>query len=214
MKTSIKTITATIFIAAFALCSTQAMAVSFTEEEKGRLQAGKTIKKPLANSGKKGFYGGSSYSLIDAPVDVVWNAIHDFGAYKKMFAATSSVKEVEKRGDKSLIHYKMGYKLINLEYYVELKKDYAKRTMSFSLVENRPHDISMAKGYWRLFPQKGGRTLVAYVISARVPMGVVNLMKSSWHPIIERNLVGAPASLKKWIASPSGKKYFTATARK
>ena len=200
--------------AAFALCSTQAQAVSFTDAEKDKLKAGKVIRKPLAQSGIKGFYGGSSYAVIDAPLEVVWNAIHDFGAYKKMFVATSSVKEVAKKGNTSLIHYKMGYKMINIEYYMEVKKDPKKHTMTFSLVENKPHDISMAKGYWRLFPQKGGRTLVAYVISAKVPMGVVNLLKDSWVPTIERNLVGAPGGVKKWIASPGGKKYFTATARK
>jgi len=214
MKNTTRTVSGIAFIVTALLCALPVQAVTLSAEDKDNLQAGRTIRKPLANSGRQGFYGGSSYTLIEAPVDVVWQAIQDYSAYHRIFDATTSVKEVEKRGDLSLVHYKMGYKLINLEYFVELKQDRSKYTLSFELVENRPHDILMARGYWRLFPQEGGRTLVAYVVSAKVPMGVVNLMNDDWHPMVEHQLVGAPSNIKRWLSTPAGRKYFTATARK
>lgn len=196
------------------LCSVTASAVSFTPAEKDRLKAGKTIKKPLASSCQKGFYGGSGYTLIDAPADVVWQAIQDYEAYDNMFAATSAVSQVAQKGNTALIHYQMGYKLISLEYYMEVKQDKANYTLSFNMVENKPHDIEMARGYWKLFPQPGNRTLVAYVVSAKIPMGVVNLMNDDMHKLVERNLIGAPNDVKKWLSTAAGKKYFTRTARK
>ncbi|MBN2715207.1 MAG: SRPBCC family protein [Deltaproteobacteria bacterium] len=201
-------------LTAFSLVSLNAAAVDFTTAEKEKLKAGKTIKKRLATSGQKGFFGGSGYTLIDAPADVVWQAIKDWGAYDKMFSATSSVKEVAQKGNTSLIHYEMGYKMISLEYYMEAKFDKANYTMTFTLVESKPHDIDMAKGYWKLFPQPGNRTLVAYVVSAKVPMGVVNLLNDDMNQMVERNLIGAPNDVKKWLASAAGRKYFTRTARK
>lgn len=213
MKTKI---IATLFIlSAFILCSTAALAVNFTASEKEKLKAGKTIRKPLASSRQKGFFGGSGYTLIDAPVDAVWATIQDFKAYDKMFSATAAVKRIAKRGNTSLVHYKMGYKLISLEYFLEVKSDKANRTISFNLVENKPHDIDMAKGYWKLFPQPGNRTLVAYVVSAKIPMGVANMFDAKMNRLIERNLVGGtPDGVKKRLASAAGKKYFLRTARK
>jgi hypothetical protein len=188
-------------------------AIKFTKAEKESLAMGKTVRKPLKSSGYKGFYGGSGFTIIDAPVDVVWRALQDWGSYHRIFAATSSVKEVERRGSKSLIKMNMGHKFISLEYYMQINRDFDKKIMSFSLVTNRPHDIESSKGYWRLFPQKNGKTLVAYVVSAQVPMGIINLLKPKWKEMIERNLVGAPNDLRKWIASSNGQKYFTMTAR-
>jgi len=198
----------------FTFVSLGASAVDFTDAEKDKLKAGKTIKKPLASSGKKGFFGGSGYTLIDAPVDVVWQVIMDWNAYENMFAATSSVKQVAQKGSTSLIHYKMGYKMINLEYFMEARLDQANYTMTFALVDNKPHDIEMAQGYWKLFPQPGNRTLVAYVVSAKVPVGVANLLNNDMNKMVERNLIGAPNDVKKRLASAAGRKYFTRTARK
>ena len=196
------------------LFSISAGAVTFSAAEKEKLQSGKTVKKRLSNSCNNGFYGGSGYTLIDAPAEVVWKAILDYNTYHKVFAATSRVSEIERKGSKSLIHYEMGYKFLTLEYYLEVTKNHSKYTLSFEMLTDKPHDITMARGYWRLFPQKGGRTLVAYVVSTQIPMGIVNLMKKSWHPLVERNLIGAPNDIKKWLASPGGKKYFKNTAKK
>lgn len=212
MKT--KLISVVFILTTFLLFSVTASAVTFSPSEKAKLKAGQTVKKPLASSGSKGFYGGAGYTLIDAPVDVVWAAIQDYDAYDNMFAATASVRQLEKKGNTSLIHYQMGYKLISLDYFLEVKLDPSKHTLSFNLVENKPHDIEMARGYWKLFPQPGNRTLVAYVVSAKVPMGVVNVFNNNMHKMIERNLIGAPNDVKKWLATAAGKKYFTRTARK
>ena len=52
---------------ALALVTSDASAVNFTQVEKDKLSAGKTVKKPLPKSGEKGFYGGTGYTIIDAP---------------------------------------------------------------------------------------------------------------------------------------------------
>ena len=199
---------------ALTLVTSDASAVNFTQMEKDKLSAGKTVKKPLPKSGEKGFYGGTGYTIIDAPVDVIWAAIEDWGAYPKIFPKTVSVKEISRKGNKSLIHMQMGHKLISVEYYMSIKRDTEKYILSFKLVPNRPHDIEESRGYWRLFPQKNGRTLVAYVVATQIPMGIINLIKPELVAKIQRNLLGAPNEIKKWVEGPNGAKYRTMTAKK
>jgi ribosome-associated toxin RatA of RatAB toxin-antitoxin module len=214
MITGIKTLLTAAAIAALVLAATSAGAVNFTEKEKAKLAAGKTVKKPLAKSGEKGFYGGTGYALIDAPVDVIWAAIEDWGKYHKIYPKTVSCKELSRKGDTSLIRIEMGHKLLSIEYHLTVERKRAKNMVSFKLVRNRPHDIEETRGYWRLFPQKDGRTLVAYVVATQVPMGIINLIGEEWEAKIQRHLLGIPGNLKKWVEGPGGNRYRTLTAKK
>ncbi len=187
--------------------STQALAHDLTAADKASLAAGKTVRKPLATSGKNGFYGGTGITLIDAPGDVVWRAVLDWGAYPLIYPKTVSVDEVARRGNARLVHFRMGHRLINIEYHVNVNADPEKYAITFEIAKDRPHDLEYSRGYWRLFPQKDGRTLVVYSVAAQVPMGIVNLLPKELERKIERNLVGAPNDLRKWLMSPKGQKY-------
>ena len=193
--------------------ATQTFAVDFNAQERGKLAEGKTVRQRLASSGDQGFYGGTGWTMIDAPADVVWAAIDDFGSYRKAFPKTVSVKELSRKGDKSLIRMKLGHKLISVEYHMTVERNRAKNMISFKLVRNRPHDIEETRGYWRLFPQKDGRTLVAYVVATQVPMGLVNLLGSEMATKFERHLLGLPGYLKKWVEGPNGSRYRTMLAK-
>lgn len=199
---------------ALVLAAGTASAVDFSEKEKDKLAAGKTVKKPMAKAGKNGIYGGSAYTLIDAPADLVWAAIEDWDSYKKIYPKTVSVKEVSRKGNKSLVRMEQGHQLISVAYHVEVVKDADKKMISFKLVKNKPHDIVETKGYWRLFPQDDGRTLVAYVVAVQVPNGLVNLLGESMSNKLARALLGVPNDLKKWVEGPNGNRYRVMTAKK
>jgi hypothetical protein len=196
------------------LWSSAAFAVELSDAERAALEAGRTVKKPLPSSGQNGFFGGSGYALIDAPADEVWTAIEDWGSYKKMFPKTVDVHEVARRGDTSLVYMEQGHQLLSVAYHVEVLRDPAKRMISFSLVTDRPHDIDDTRGYWRLFPQADGKTLVAYVVAVRVPMGVVNLLGDSMCKRFAAALLHVPGSLKDWMEGPNGNRYRVLSARR
>jgi len=209
-----KLFTAIIAACALIAAAADAGAVEFTAAEKAKLSAGKTVKKRLPTSGESGFYGGSGYALINASPEVVWAAIEDWGSYHKVFPKTVAVTEVSRKGDQSLIHMEMGHALIRAEYYMTVERDRAKQMISFRLVKNRPHDIDDTRGYWRLFPQADGKTLVAYVVATQIPMGIINLISPDLIAKIERNLLGVPNNLKAWVEGPHGNRYRTAVASK
>lgn len=184
-----------------------AASVQFSQAEKGRLKQGKVVKKPLSNSRQGGFYGGTGWIVVDAPPDVVWAAIADWDSYHKIFPNTVSAEEISRKGERSLLKMKLGHELISVIYHCEIIRDNQRKILSFKLVENLPHDIAAARGYWRLFPQEDGRTLVAYVVAVRVPMGLVNLLGTELEIQLEGGLLNVPKHLKAWVESPAGSRY-------
>ena len=88
---------------AIAAMTGDSLAVSFTDKQVAKLQAGKSVKKPLAQAGSKGVYGGAGFALVDAPPEVVWNAILDWSSYAQIFPRTLDVKEVGRKGGRRLV---------------------------------------------------------------------------------------------------------------
>lgn len=183
----------------FLLAAAPVMAIDFTEREISRLKEGKAVKKPLAKAGTNGFYGGSGYALIDAPPEVVWKALLDWDSYPNVYPKTVKVKEISRREGRSLVKMELGHEMLSVSYFVEVKVDKSRWQIDYRLVTDKPHDIDAAHGYWRLFPQQGGRTLVAYVVAVQVPMGVVNLIPESLERKINRNLLASPRYLREWL---------------
>lgn len=207
MKPNIRSLTAALFAFSLSFAAYRADAIDFSQKEMEKLQSGRTVKKPLASSRQNGFYGGTGWVLIDAPADVVWAALQDWNSYPMVYPRTNALKEISRKGDRALLRVEMGYKFLSIVYHLEVEKDAAKRMISFKMASNRPHDIDDTRGYWRLFPQKDGKTLVVYAVSVNVPMGVINLIGPTMEEKIERNLLGIPGKLKEWLESPSGARY-------
>jgi ribosome-associated toxin RatA of RatAB toxin-antitoxin module len=181
------------------LFSIPSMALDFTPGEIKKLTDGKLIRKPLKNSCQNGFYGGAGFAIIDAPVEVVWKALADWRAYPQMFPKTVDASEVSRKNDQSLVKVLLGHKILNIKYHIAVSRDWNKKTISFKLADAMPHDIDGARGYWKLIPQKDGRTLVAYAVSIRVPAGIVAFLGKSAEKSLERNVIGLPRFLKKYI---------------
>jgi ribosome-associated toxin RatA of RatAB toxin-antitoxin module len=195
--------------AAFAVLLTvgPAHAIEFNDKQLDKLKAGKSVKKPLAGAGTSGVYGGSGFALVDAPPEVVWEAILDWGAYRKIFPKTLGAREISRKGGRSLVRMDLGHKLIGVSFFLEVETNERQWQVSYKLVENKPHDVEEVRGYWRLFPQQNGQTLVAYVTAVKLPMGVVNLIPEQLEKKINRNLLASPQYLRTWIHGPGNARY-------
>lgn len=176
----------------------------FTEKEIAQLKNGKPVFRPLPTSRNNGFYGGTGFAIINAPMDVIWKAIQDWSSYPKAYPNTIRVEEISRKGNRHLIKMELGHQLLRIIYYVEVEFDKARRKIKFKLITNRAHDIEATNGYWRFFPQKNGSTLVAYVVAVRVPMGIINLLPESVERKLEGGLLNIPTRLKRWIEGANG----------
>jgi len=186
-------------------------AVDFSTKQLARLEAGKSVKKPLAEAGANGVYGGAGFALIDAPPEVVWNAIQDWGSYDEIYPKTIEARAVQRRGEQTLVRMKLGHELLSVTYYVEVDTDRSRWQISYRLVDSKPHDLDEVRGYWRLFPQQDGRTLVAYIALVKVPIGVVSLIPEQLEKKINRNLLASPQYLREWLHGPAGARYLAAS---
>ena len=195
------------------LISTTARAIEFTDQEMKNLAEGKTVRKPLPESSQNGFYGGAGFTLIDAPVDVVWKALSDWKAYPTIFPRTVEATELSRKNNRSLIKIRIGYKVLNIEYHMDVIRNEEGKTITFNLDGNKPHDIDSTKGYWKLMPQADGRTLVAYAVAVKVPAGIVAFLGKSTEEALERNVIGLPKYLKKYVESSAGQRYGRMTAK-
>ena len=178
-----------------------AWALDFSKQEMSRLAAGKTVKKRLPNSRQNGFYGGTGFILVDAPADEIWKMLMDWKVYPSAFPHTVEAKELKRRGNRSLVRMRLGYKLLSVKYHVSVMHDEEGLTISFELDESRPHDITATRGYWKLFPQPDGRTLVVYAVSVQVPPGIVAFLGDKLEKSLERNLIGLPYYVKQFFDS-------------
>lgn len=191
---------------AAALCPLTARAIDFTPAELAELKAGGTVRQELPSSRKGGFFGGSGFAIVDAPVEVVWKTLQDWGSYTMIFPNTTETTELSLKGGKSLVRMKFGHPVVSVQFHVEMSRDEAKKILSFEMVPDLPHDIDGVRGYWRLFGQPNGRTLIAYVLAIRAPMGLVNLIGPELADRAIRALLGVPGYLKLWIEGPGREK--------
>ena len=189
-----------IFIAGILMCiAIPANALKFSDNEKNRLKAGETVIRELPSSGQKGFYGGSGYSVIDAPVEKVWEVLTTWKNYREIFPYTKECSPISTKGNRTLLKMVTGHPIVSVQYYLNIESDKSQNTIKFELVPNYPHDLDMLQGFWRLFPQPGGRTLAAYVVSTQAPAGLVLLVGPELAHEAIQMLLSIPGDVRKWM---------------
>ena len=173
-------------------------AFELTAEERAALVRGEQVVRPLASAGRGDRYGGTALVLIDAPVERVEAAIEDLAAYPEMFPMVVSARLVGRRAGLEVVQMRQGTRVFSLVYHMAVHRVPERHIIRFCLVPALPHDIEDVAGFWRLFPQDGGRTLVVYAISARIDLSLLGLIDRVGAEIQQR-LVGMPGHLKRWL---------------
>jgi hypothetical protein len=179
----------------------------FSAAERKLLAAGKVVCQELPSSRKNGFYGGSGWVIVDAPAATILAALVDWSSYVRAFPNTVDVRELSRKGDRSLVRMRLGHPVISVTYHLEMQRDEKKHVLSFKQVSSHPSDLDDIRGYWRLFPQKDGRTLVVYVVALNVPMGIVNMVGPKFEAESIEGILGVPQYLKKWVEGPGRSRY-------
>jgi hypothetical protein len=120
-----------------------------------------------------------------------------------MFVSAEIAGELD---DKLVVRMRQGTAVFNLIYHVLVSRDPARHLTRFRLIKTLPHDIDDVFGFWRLFPQKDGRTIAAYAITARINLGALGLVDRIGREI-QRHLVPMPGYLKAWLSGPGKGRY-------
>jgi hypothetical protein len=182
--------------------------VKLTSDEIRKLSQGKLVVRPNSESRKNSVIAGTSFAVINAPPDIVSRAFQDLSAWPSIFYNTDSARLVRIRGNKKTVKMTLGNKYITVKFFLNLVSYRDAMEFAYSVDKSRPHDIDESRGWIRLIPQPGGRTLVVFSTFAKVPFGMlIALMGDKVLYWIETRLLSVPKGLKKWVEGPTGNKY-------
>ncbi len=182
--------------------------VKLTSDEIRKLSQGKLVIHPMKGSRKNSVIAGTSFALINAPPDIVSRAFQDLSAWPSIFHNTDSVRLVKVRGNKRTVKMTLGNKYITVKFFLNLVSYRDAMEFAYAVDKSRPNDIEESRGWLRLIPQPGGRTLVVFSTFAKVPFGMlIALMGDKVMYWIETRLLSVPKGLKKWVEGPTGDKY-------
>ena len=174
-----------------------------------------SMRQPvLVDFCRDGFYAGTGYAVIDAPVEVVRRAIEDWGSYQSVYPKTVEVREVGTQGrpfpgaDATRPRDDSPWSIMSTSR--RTKAGWCSPSTSCGPSPTTSRRPGATGGSSRR--RTAARSPAAYVVASRVPMGVVNLLSASMADKIERNLLDTPGNLKKWVEGPQGNRYRDAVA--
>ena len=182
-----------------------AKADTFTAEEQTALEGGEVVRHPLApGPDTQGYLGGTSYVVVDAAPDVVWRAMQDFSSFPSIFPKTISAEIISDRGSRKVVRMVQGNSWISISCYELFRIDEEERKVSWSLIEDQPHDLEDTRGYWQVSAFGENRSLVTYV-------NVINIgdiaALALFSDAIQNGLLGVPGNLRDWVQGPNGAQY-------
>jgi len=182
-----------------------AKADTFTPDEQATLDRGEVVRHPLRPSeDNRGYLGGTSYVVIDQPPEVVWRAMTDFSSFPRIFPKTLAVEVISDRGNRKVVRMVQGNSWISLSLYVLYRIDAETRKVSWSLIEDQPHDLVDTRGYWQVAPHGEGKSLITYVNV--ISMGE-NPLLALFADAIQNGLLGVPGNLREWVQGENGARY-------
>jgi hypothetical protein len=182
-----------------------AKADTFTTDEQSALDRGEVVRHPLTPGPEtQGYLGGTSYVVIDAAPEVVWRAMQDFSSFPQIFPKTLAAEMISDRGDRKVVRMVQGNSWISISLYLLYRLDEETRKVSWSLIEDQPHDMEDSRGYWQVDAYGEGKSLVTYVNV--ISLGDIAAL-SLFADAIQNGLLGVPGNLRDWVQGPHGAVY-------
>jgi len=186
-----------------------------SQEERASLDRGALVQRPIVERrGSLELMGGTSYQVIDAPLNVVWSALLDTAHYHRMMPRVLEAKLVAEDAKGRTVFMRQGAGPIERRYYLTVRTYPERGDITFSVDEKRPHNLNAAWGFYTVRPYAGGKkTLLAYGVMADLDVGGIGalirddvhdwLLKVPW--TVKRFVEGSGRYIYKqvWAKSPT-----------
>lgn len=179
----------------------------FTSEERARLDAGRLVMRSSARTqGQLQMIGGTSWQVVDEPIDVTWRAICDAEQYRHMFPSTSESVVVAHAPGERVVRLRHEYGPVTAQYYLRMQLDEPHHDIAFRLDRQRPSDLRAAWGFLSARPYGEGddRTLISWGIMADVGGGMLGgLFRGQIH----ENMLRVPATIRGYLQGAGRGRY-------
>ena len=177
----------------------------FTADELQRLDDGELVERPVTEEqGDLRLMGGTSWQVIEAEPEAVWTALLDTAHYSHMLPKLSEARVVEDTGDSRTVYLRHGG-VTHTSYYLDLKVDRKRRSLTFRVDQSRPRGIRAAWGFYTVRPYTHGRSLLVYGVMADIGEGLVQaLLRSTVHEWMMK----VPWLVKRFVEG-SGREFYS-----
>lgn len=154
----------------------------FSAAELRQLARGELVQRPLQQErGGRSMLGGTSWQVIDAPPQVLWQALLDTRHYPRMLPQVSEARLVRDNGSARTIFVRHGGTLLDTSYYLDVKLRSDRMGITFRVDEKRAKGIRSASGFYALKPY-GHKTLLVYGVMADIGTGLFPMfLRSTVH---------------------------------
>jgi hypothetical protein len=118
--------------------------------------------------------------LLDSPPEAVWDLLYRTEDHYLYLRETESSKALYKSSARDLVEYKVRVVLVGATFWIVHHFDRPAMYMYWDLAPEFDNGLREFRGYWRLYPYEGNRTLARYgnmVSPAGIPEFIVNLFR-------------------------------------
>lgn len=173
----------------------------FSDQEIEKLKNGKQVVRSHPKSGKDSLIGGTSFILVNAPPQEVFEEFNTVENWTEIFPHTYESKALVRKDNAVAVKLRVGVPMIQASVYLTMikKPDELQTVVNLNKTRNTGivHDVESTV---RFLPQPGNRTLVICSIMTRTAFSAfVVLLGEKSVKDLERNLLAIPKNLKKWV---------------
>jgi hypothetical protein len=171
----------------------------FSASETRRLRRGRLVSRPeTRRRGDLLLVGGTSFQIIDQPVDVVWAAVKDSRAYTHYLPEVHRVRTVARgrngRGRVIEVLHKRGP--LEASYHLRLDFSDNLHTAQFRIDPTRDGDVREGWGYIQVQAYGESRSMVTWAVLADVGSGLaVGLLRGE----IQDWILKVPFLMKRYL---------------
>ena len=179
--------------------------------ERRKLRDGEIVVRPKTEArGRLQLIGGTSYLIVDASPDAVWQAVRDAPNFHKMLPQAHTTKVLAQSDEHARVRLSHSYGPMATSYVLDLRYLNETRVMMFRLNERYAGGMEAGWGFIRIGEHSNGQTLISF--GAMVDIGQrlgTNLVKGQIHEW----LLKVPLTMK-WHIEGEGRTAYRAESAK
>lgn len=180
-----------------AVATAQSPSSTFSAEEQRQLRSGELVmRREMRQRGELRLIGGTSYQVVDAPPEEVWEAVMDTANYTEFLPKVVISRTVRERPGQRLVYIEHRQGPIAASYHVRIELMPQRRMARFRIDTSRPHSVTDGWGFFIVQPFGDDRSMVTFGIMADVGSGVVSGLV---RPRVHEWMLRVPGELKKYV---------------
>jgi hypothetical protein len=149
--------------------------------QKQLLEQGRIVFTVSESSGNKSKLIEAAF-LLDKPPEEVWKLLYRTEDHYFYLRETESSKALYKSKSRDLIEYRVKVLMLGTTFWLIHQYDWETLYMHWDLAPEFENGLKEFRGFWRLYPYEGGRTLARYgnrVSPSGIPDFIVDLFRKS-----------------------------------